>query len=426
MPVPIIVYEDHGWRKLLPLCYIRPAFGLVCGMETFLGRVRSLLAGRSTALSVWCRAYLAEFVGEQTALPVNQPLGDGGALLLNGRAVWSALPDARPAEGAWVGVAGPHVRIACIRADAALAQKLTPDVLQDEVWLRTVLADVPRRDVGEQARVLDHTWEIVLAQKETLAIDWRRLPEESRTAKLGRVYDGSHVLAPENVHIGEGTRVKPCVVIDAEDGPVYIGRDVRIQPHSYIQGPCVIGDGTLIQPGATVGDGSYIGPVCKVGGEIEACIIQGYSNKQHDGFMGHSYVGSWVNIAADCISSDLKNTYGTVRVPVNGYEVESGEMFVGCVIGDHSKLGINVSIPTGAVIGFCSSVFNNRSPKFVNSFTWMQGRGFERYDPQRALAVTRKVMARRKIAMSPAEEKVFLGILTQALAIERLADLDGD
>lgn len=193
---------------------------------------------------------------------------------------------------------------------------------------------------------------------------------------------GSHLLAPRDIHIGDGTRVKPCVVIDAEDGPVLIGENVRIMPHSYIQGPVYIGDGCILQVGANIREGTHLGPVCKVGGEVEESIVQGYSNKQHDGFLGHSYVGSWVNIAADCINSDLKNTYGKIRVPINGEEVDTGELFQGASIGDHAKVGINVSIPTGAVIGFCSNVYTPVSPKFVPSFSWIVGEEAQEYDPE--------------------------------------------
>ena len=105
---------------------------------------------------------------------------------------------------------------------------------------------------------------------------------------------------------GSQSKIKPCVVIDATEGPVWIGRNVTIFPHSYVQGPAYIADDCLLQPGTTIHSGTTIGPGSKVGGEIEASIIQGYSNKQHDGFLGHSYLGSWVNIGADCLNSDLK------------------------------------------------------------------------------------------------------------------------
>ena len=150
--------------------------------------------------------------------------------------------------------------------------------------------------------------------------------------------------------------------------------------------------------------GTTIGPVCKVGGEIEASILHGYSNKQHDGFLGHSYVGTWVNIAADCINSDLKNTYGTVRVPINGRPVETGEMFVGMLVGDYSKLGINVSFPTGAVVGFCSSVFAAQSPKFVPSFVWVDGDAWMSFDEDRGMEIVEKVMARRQRVFHPRTE----------------------
>jgi UDP-N-acetylglucosamine diphosphorylase/glucosamine-1-phosphate N-acetyltransferase len=193
---------------------------------------------------------------------------------------------------------------------------------------------------------------------------------------------------------------------------------------SFIEGPAYIGAGCLIQPGAVVHAGTYLGPVCKVGGEIEGSIIQGFSNKQHDGFLGHSYVCSWVNIAADCVNSDLKNTYGTVRVPINGREVDTNEMFVGMFVGDHSKAGINVSFPTGAVIGFCSAVFTSRSPKFVPSFAWVDADRVDRYDEVRGLEIARKVIARRKKEMSEAESRVFMGVIRQAMAIERQPEID--
>ena len=167
-----------------------------------------------------------------------------------------------------------------------------------------------------------------------------------------------------------------------------------------------------------------LGPVCKVGGEVEGSILIGYSNKQHDGFLGHGYIGSFVNIAADCINSDLKNTYGTVRVPVNGREIDSGEQFVGLTVGDHSKAGINVSFPTGAVMGFCSSVVGAQCPKFVPSFAWIDSGRAVRYDAARGLAIAKTVMARRNLTMSPAEERVFLAVRTLALAVEHGSQIE--
>ena len=406
----VVLYEDAGWQRLLPLVYLRAAFQLRCGMRDLLGRVRDL-AGAPPML--WCRSELAEVIAEQTGLPTNGAIASN-TLLLNGRGIWRSLPRPKPGDGPWVGVADGQ--IACVFADAALAAKLSPAVLRDEARTRAVLAAVQTREVGDGVQLISHPWELVQANEAALREDWERA---ALSGVFGRVDRGSYLLNASAIFIGEGSRIKPCVVIDAEEGPVWIGENVRIMPHVSIRGPACIGDGCLIQAGAVIHEGTAIGPVCKVGGEVEASILHGYSNKQHDGFLGHSYVGQWVNIAADCINSDLKNTYGSVRVPINGYEVDTGEQFAGMFVGDHSKAGINVSFPTGAVVGFCSSVFAPVSPKFVPSFTWIDGHRVERYDEQRGIAIGKKMMARRNRTMGAAEERAFLSTVRQALAIER-------
>ena len=407
----VILYEDPGWQRLLPLVYLRAVFQLRCGMRDLLGRVRALKGAGN--LQLWCRDELADVVVEQTALNVNGPCGDS-ALLLNGRGLWKVLPNVPSSNQSWVGVVGSQ--IACVFAQGDLCAKLRPDVLLDEAQTRGVLAGLPRHDVSACVQLMVWPWELVLANNGALLDDWVTM---GQVGQFGQMDAGSYLLGDDGIFIGEGTRIKPCVVIDAEDGPVWIGKNVTIMPHSYIQGPTYIGDGSLIQPGAVVHEGTTIGPVCKVGGEIEASILQGYSNKQHDGFLGHSYVGQWVNIAADCVNSDLKNTYGSVRVPINGYEVDSGEQFVGMFVGDHSKAGINVSFPTGSVVGFCSSVFASVSPKFVPSFAWIDGQHVTRYDEKRGVAIGKTVMGRRKKVMGAAEERAFLAITRQALALER-------
>lgn len=425
MTVRIIVYEDWGWERLLPLVYTRASFQLLCGTSDLVSRVQRLVEtrpsahfgnGQSPQFEIWCRPALAQVVSRQTGLPANRP-APGAAFLLNGRGIWHSLPALDGREGAWVGTVGLQGRIACIFADEMTAAKFTSEALLDNNEIRALIDGMPRRDVGRYVTLLDWPWQFVNANREQLISDWH----DDLAGIAGTVAEGSHLVNPGGVHIGWGAKIKPCVVIDAEDGPVWIGDNVTVLPHSYIHGPAFIGDGSLIQAGSVVQPGTTIGPRCKIGGEIEASIMQGFSNKQHDGFLGHSYIGSWVNIAADCINSDLKNTYGKVRVPINGRDVETGEMFAGMYMGDYSKAGINVSFPTGAVIGFCSSVIGSRSPKFVPSFTWIEGDSIQAFDEQRGLAVARKVMDRRQVTMTTAEEQLFLTVREQATAIEEHA-----
>ncbi len=416
----IIVYIDSCWKNFLPLTYPRAVFQLLCGRTSLIDKVRRLAPDTQIALS--CRSMVAPLVAEQTGLAVNSARV-GETLFLSGRGWWKKLPECEEDGDAWVGVVGTEQRVACIFAKPQLALKLSADTLLDNKALDVVLANLPRRDVSDCVELFDWPWQIIHANERALRADWE--VEENPAQILGKIDEGSHLLGRENVHLGAGSRIKPCVVIDAENGPVWIGDNVTIQPHVYIQGPAYIGDGCFIQPGAVIRENTSIGPLCKVGGELEGTIIQGYSNKQHDGFLGHSYVGSWVNLAADSVNSDLKNTYGSVRVPVCGANVDSGERFVGAIIGDHAKIGINVAIPTGASIGFCSNVFVPACPKFVPSFAWVVGEEIEHYNPAKGLELARTVMARRGVTLTADYEAAFRSVFGQSKGLEQWPEDEG-
>lgn len=416
-PIRVIVYEDSGWQKLLPLTYTRPACQLLCGAGSLLERVVRLAgelmpATDDRAVEVWTRPILADLVREQTGRPVNCAVSTP-TLLLNGRGLWNSLPQIDTTAPSWIGRAGPQHEVACVWINDPELTEVTHDRL---IRSHELPPGLPERDVSGHVELLEWPWTFINRNHQALVDDWELVRPPAFAGRQPPA--GVHVLAPEMVTIGDETRIKPGVVVDAEDGPVWIGRNVTILPHSFVQGPAYIGDDCLIQPGAVIHAGTTIGPRCKVGGEIDASIIQGFSNKQHDGFLGHSYIGSWVNIAADCINSDLKNTYGKVRVPIVGKEVDSGEMFVGMIVGDHSKTGINVSFPTGAVVGFCSSIFTPMSPKFVPSFSWIDGDTIDRYDEERGVQLAQRMMARRDRVLTSAEEAVFRFVRRQALALE--------
>jgi len=498
-----IVYEDCGWKKFLPLVYMRATFQLRCGMMTLLDRVinqlltEEQLAKRlsdvggeypiafddyqfnavqqdsaqvvadnlrvndcgvgvrdaadpnaealhpstssvksnfpvsvdaqsfspANSLSLWCRTEIAEVVSERTGLNVNQAIQGQPTLLLSGRGIWSSIPDWDDTQSSWVGVVGDGQDVACVAVGSDFDGIIQPQDLLNESRTRMLLHHLPKRDVSTHVQLVKWPWDLVNANAKCLVKDgeqsWLGFGQVD-----GQVDTGAHLLNESAIHLGDGSRVMPCVVIDAESGPVWIGKNVTVFPNSYIQGPAFIGDGSVLQPGSVVRGGNTLGPVCKVGGEIEGSIIQGYSNKQHDGFLGHSYLGSWINIAADCVNSDLKNTYGSVRVPINGHEVDTGETFVGMFVGDYSKAGINVSFPTGSVVGFCSNVFAPRSPKFIPSFAWINGDECERYDEEKGLQLARKVMARRNRVLTEAEERVFRNVRQQVLAFEHQPQRD--
>ena len=202
-------------------------------------------------------------------------------------------------------------------------------------------------------------------------------------------------------------------MLDAEKGPIVIGANVRIFPNAVIEGPAFVGGGSLIKIGAKIYENTSIGPMCKVGGEVEGSILHGFANKQHDGFLGHAYLCPWVNLGADTNNSDLKNNYGSVRVTINGTEVDSGSLFVGVIMGDHAKSAINTMFNTGTVVGVGSNVFGaGFPPKYIPAFSWGGAEGIETYAIDKCIDVARKVMLRRNQTLTSAGEALLRHVFT--------------
>ncbi|MBP7936116.1 MAG: hypothetical protein KA354_15855 [Phycisphaerae bacterium] len=395
-----VIFEDEAYRQLLPLTYWRTCFELRTGYGRLTDHITASLNG--SEVSYYCRPIMAAVTAERFAQPVNRVPAGEAAVFINGRLLLTSpldlgpLPSAQWQDG-W---------LVALRANQEIFEKLSPQTWLDRVLLRQVLAGIPEHRFVQTPKLIGYPWDLVAANPDMLNFGWRRAG--SPAGLDGRICQGVHLLNESAIHVGARTVLKPGVVLDAEHGAIYVGQDVTIAPNVSIEGPCYIGDGSLIQPGATLRDAMSIGPRCKVGGELESSIIHGFSNKQHDGFLGHSYVAEWVNLAADTVNSDLKNTYGTVRVPINGVEVESGQMFAGLTIGDHSKTGIGQMFPTGAVVGFGSNIATCEfAPKFVPSFTWLTATARKPYELGRCLEVAKRVMARRQTDMTAAQEALF-------------------
>ncbi|MGD8453173.1 MAG: putative sugar nucleotidyl transferase [Phycisphaerae bacterium] len=389
------LFEDGYWQHLLPLTWLRATFELRCGMDRLVDKLRGHF-GRGPA-RVWVRPVLSEVVAER--LPLAEVEGGAEWCMLNGRALLTA-PVTPPPGVVW----RRNGSVVAFGIEAGAADNLSAELFLDEEalhgWLQARQFRVEH--APEDVKLIEYPWTLVLENEAELVRQCR-----AGGVHEGRIYPGAHVLNPEAVHVARGARIKPGVVLDAEDGPIHVAEDAHVQPNAVLEGPCYIGPGSVIRPGATIRAGTSIGPVCKVGGEIEASILYGYSNKQHDGFLGHSYVGPWVNLGADTVTSDLKNTYGSIRVLLNGVGVETGQHFVGSIIGDYSKTGIGTLLPTGCVIGVASNVAPPATaPKFVPSFAWLTEAGLAGYRLDRAIRLARIVMARRDVHLTDAEVRV--------------------
>lgn len=221
---------------------------------------------------------------------------------------------------------------------------------------------------------------------------------------------GVTVLDPYKVWIGEDVQLAPGVVIDASEGPVVIDSGARVMANAVLTGPLYLGKKSLVKIGAKLYGGVSIGPVCKVGGELEGSILQAYSNKQHDGFLGHAYIGEWVNLGADTNNSDLKNTYKHVQIYDYATKTlqDTGSQFMGCIIGDHSKTGINVSINTGTVIGVGCNLYGSKLfSGFVPDFSWGEAEGLSHYRFPAFCETAALVKQRRNHTLSDTETAIY-------------------
>ena len=224
-------------------------------------------------------------------------------------------------------------------------------------------------------------------------------------------FDGSRLEActiyGSKLYVSQSAKVQASI-IDSSSGPIYIDEGASVGPGAFVKGPVYIGKESVVSPGARIGGGVSIGPVCKVGGEVQNSIFQGYSNKQHDGYLGHSFVGQWVNLGANTNVSNLKNNYGNVKVQLESKLIDTGKMFVGSLFGDHVKTAISTRLNTGTTIGVGANVFDNEfSSKFIKSFAWGKS-GTTDFD--KFIATAQKVKGRRNRELLESETKLFKSI----------------
>jgi UDP-N-acetylglucosamine diphosphorylase/glucosamine-1-phosphate N-acetyltransferase len=214
---------------------------------------------------------------------------------------------------------------------------------------------------------------------------------------------------PERIYIDEGAKIEPGAILIAEKGPVYIGKNAHIMANSIIRGPSAVCEKSVIKMGAKIYEETTIGPVCKVGGEISNVIFHSYSNKGHDGYAGNSVFGQWVNLGADTNTSNLKNNYSTVKVTDwhSGKMVDSGQQFIGTIMGDHSKTGINSMLNTGTLCGVCCNLFSDGyPPKHIPSFSWVSGQNIVPYHFEKAIEAMERMMERRSVKLTPSYKKM--------------------
>jgi UDP-N-acetylglucosamine diphosphorylase/glucosamine-1-phosphate N-acetyltransferase len=286
----------------------------------------------------------------------------------------------------------------------ALAEKGLPTLDELTAFTSAVYEKAVSIEITDVQHI-SYLWDALALNAGAIRDDARFFVQNNNSDALSA--PGVFAIQPENISVGAGLKIAPCVVLDATKGAIIIGDNVEIQPHVSVVGPCFIGDNVLIKAGTRIYEGTTLGEYSKVAGEIKNTIFQSFGNKQHDGCLGYSFIGEWVNLGAGTDVSDLKNNYGTIRVrfsPDKAQEISTGVTSLGLLAGDHTKSAINTSFNTGTVTGISANVFEPSPDKFVPSFSWGGLADSPIFELDKAVELARTVMSRRNRQLTGEEE----------------------
>lgn len=387
----LILFDDGG-GKLSPLCDLRASFELRSGALTTAERLTEQFGKHPAALAV--PTDMAALTASRHPEPVNQIPAGERFMVLNGR--WTRLEQLLPDQ----------MNSALIAPDGTVLAALLDRISADR-FVKTGgrLEDRIKTTRVEKAEaLLSRPWHLLQQANVNLDIDLVILAKRMNPLN-GEPSPRVTVVGPHPVLIGKGTVIHPHVVFDTNGGPFAVDDGAEIRSMGVLVGPGYVGRGTAITNHAHIRGHCIIGPVCKVGGEVNSSIFQGYSNKAHSGYMGNSYMGEWSNFGADTVTSNLKNTYGEIRLQLTpgGTEEPTGMRNLGSIIGDHVKTAIGTRLSTGTVAHLGAMIAVSAfPPKCVKPFAFLTDQGDEKYDLGKFRQVAQTVMGRRQMELTPA------------------------
>ncbi len=389
----IILFDDVSRDHLLPLTYTRPVCELRVGILKIREKWERWLDGKSSCIT---QDYLAEkfpihieeqnYVVNGSVLPSEMlcrlitQLEENEALLQDGELIAAKLNRAQ---------------FEYLMNEEEIEELKGFDV-EDTPFLK-----------------INRPWDIFMHNNQALRNDFKLLTDGRVSEPLS---DTNQVLGKHNIFLEEGAKVE-CAILNAQTGPIYIGRDAEIMEGAILRGPVALCEHAIVKMGAKIYGATTLGPHCKGGGEIKNSVLTGFSSKAHDGHLGDSVLGEWCNLGADSNNSNLKNNYTEVKLwdyPSERF-LSSGTQFCGLIMGDHSKCGINTMFNTGTVVGVCANIFGDGFPRnFIPSFAWGGASGFSTYKISKALDTARLVFARRNKELDHREEAILEHVYTES------------
>jgi UDP-N-acetylglucosamine diphosphorylase/glucosamine-1-phosphate N-acetyltransferase len=399
-----------------PLALGRPIWELRCGFNSLGERLIEKVGASDVACFV--PDYMADSYRAKTKYPVNDlsTLKGDDLLILN---------PCIKAQSFNIALRGPS-EVGLDKQGNMLYARIAKDDLSgmstDEVGKFIDQAKAKLPNTESQLPRWQYIWDLILNNAEQITADFAAAGQYGveGTVEQPNAIRGS----TKDVYIAPGAVAHPMVVIDAEHGPVYIDNDADIHPFTRIEGPCYIGKKAILL-GAKCREGNSIGPMCRVGGEVEESIIHGHSNKYHDGFLGHAYVGEWVNLGAFTTNSDLKNDYSNVSVMLDGlHAIDTGSVKVGSLIGDHVKTSIGTLFNTGSYVGPMALIMGTGKPlpKYIPAFAWfIEGVVTKGFGKGKLYETAGMAMSRRKCQWTDTEQAMWDAVFEMTAPIRNQA-----
>jgi len=378
-----ILFDDYARNNLLPLTFTRPVADLLTGILTIRQKWEFYLKSETSSLT---EDYLSE----------KYPLVKGAHnILING----SILPNQRLADS----ILKLKPNQALLGNDTIIALHVMGENL-DKIGEGDT-EGIEELEVKAEFTKINYAWDLFSHNARCIADDFAMITKGRKSAPISK---SNRVIASENIFVEEGAIFENCN-LNASEGPIYIGKHAQIWEGASLRGPVSIGDYAVVKMNSIIYPGTTIGAHAKAGGEIENTIIMAYSNKPHLGYLGHSIIGEWCNIAAGTNVANLNNTYKSVKMwnYTQARFIDTGLQFCGLVMGDHSKTGINTSFNTGSVVGVSSNVFGHGFQRnFVSSFMWGGPGGYAGYDILKAIETAGEMFKRRTILFSNIEKEI--------------------
>ncbi|MBL7857838.1 MAG: GlmU family protein [Cyclobacteriaceae bacterium] len=383
----VILFDDPAIRiDLLPFTFTRPVSKIRVGILTIDEKWEKWL---NTSVSFQTEAYL------QKKFPLRSANDN---LLING----ALCPDMK-----------------LIMAIHALAPGQF--LVKDKTLLAARKPEVEMNAINtiaytEPITLIDKTWKIFRENAAQIKSDFALVTTGRTSASIHDKH--TVVYNPQHVFVEEGVYVRSAI-LNAETGPIYLGKNSIVQEGAIIRGSFALCEGAHVNMGAKIRGDVTVGPFSKVGGEISTAVLFGYSNKAHDGFLGCSVLGEWCNLGADTNTSNLKNNYDNVKLwsHATGHFENTGLQFCGLMMGDHSKCSINLMFNTGTVVDVSANVFGEGFPRnYIPSFSWGGSGGYLTYRIDKALETASRVMARRNVVLDDVEKEILTHVYEQTVA----------